>query len=43
MDDWDKKIHKLNNKINDFDIVADKLEKQGQVNVKTINDLVSRI
>ena len=33
MDDWDKKIHKLNNKIHDFDIVADKLEKQGQANI----------
>ena len=43
LDEWDKKIHRLNNKIHEFDIVADNLEKQGKVNVQTINDLVSRI
>ena len=43
LDEWDKKIQRLNNKIHEFDIVADNLEKQGKVNVQTINDLVSRI
>ena len=43
MADWDRKIHKLDNKIHEVDEVADKLDKQGLANFQAINDLVSRI
>ena len=43
MSDWDRKIHKLNNKIHDVDTLAEKLNKKSDENIKAINDLVSRI
>ena len=43
MNDWDRKIHKLDNKIQEVDAVAEKLDKQGLANFEAINDLVSRV
>ena len=43
MADWDRKIHKLDNRIHEVDTLAEKLSKKSEENVQAINDLVSRI
>ena len=43
MTDWEKKIKKLNKKINDTEDIAEIIQQEGKATIKHVNELISGI